>query len=178
MNQHVLSECGSKKISSFKLLMVFVCVSIQFLRFPRSLAAAIINPLTGSDPITLKTGLCIFSVWDQISQQCLQKALLSTKNMGQRRSKVILPNHVIDVVPVNALQPLGGETHRDDVWINVWWSAAQDQTSEHSWTPKTSTQTSNHRASYHHRISQLSLLDSSPFKTTLLGLAPPHKQKV
>lgn len=39
--------------------------------------------------------------------------------MGQTRSKVILPNHVVDVVPVNALQPLGGETHRDDVWINV-----------------------------------------------------------
>lgn len=115
----VLSERGSKKISSFKLSVVFVCVSIQFLRFPPSLAAAIINPLTGSDPITLKTGLCIFSVRDQSSQRCLQEALLSTKNMGQRRSKVILPNHVVDVVPVNALQPLGGETHRDDVWINV-----------------------------------------------------------
>lgn len=32
---------------------------------------------------------------------------------------VVLPYDIIDVVPVDALQTLCGETHRYDVWINI-----------------------------------------------------------
>ena len=32
---------------------------------------------------------------------------------------VVLPYDIIDVVPVDTLQTLCGETHRYDVWINI-----------------------------------------------------------
>lgn len=34
-------------------------------------------------------------------------------------SDAVLPYNVVDVVPVDSFQTLGGETHRDDVWINI-----------------------------------------------------------
>jgi len=52
------------------------------------------------------------------------KEFEKTVNQSARwsaRWSAVSPNNVVDVVSVNALQPLGREAHRYDVWIYVCW---------------------------------------------------------